>query len=102
MVLDGGGDDPVAGATLAQGPAGALEGEVVGFGAAPGEDDLRGAGAEGGGHRLPGLLDGRLGHPGLGVLPGGVPEGTLEEGQHGLEGLRAQRRRRSVVEVGHA
>ena len=58
VVLDGAGQDTGAGRVgVAAGPVQALDGEVVGLGAAGGEDDLAGAGAERLGEGLAGLLD---------------------------------------------
>ncbi len=58
MVLDGAGEDADTGRIgVPAGPVQALDGEVVGLGAAGGEHDLAGPGAERLGERLPGLLD---------------------------------------------
>ena len=83
---------------LARG-VGALDGQVVGLGAAGGEDDLRGAGPEHRGDPLARLLD-----DGAGGAAGGVqrrrvadPGGLLGEG---LDRGRQHRGGRRVVEVG--
>src|SRR5579875_1021494 len=55
FVLDGRGEDA---ATVWSGEGNAFEGEVVGFGAAGGEDDLVGAAAKDSGDALAGLLEG--------------------------------------------
>ena len=100
VVLDRTGDDPVA-ASLA-GPGRALEGEVVGLGAAGGEDDLARSGAKGSGHALVGLVQPRAGTPAEAVQRGGVAEIVRQERQHGLEGFTPQRSGGGVVEVdGH-
>lgn len=68
VVLDGAGQHPgAAGVGVAAGPVEALHGEVVGLGAAGGEDHLAGACAEGIGEGLSRLLDGTAG-----PAPGGV------------------------------
>lgn len=64
VVLDGAGEDAGAGRVgVAAGPVQALDGEVVGLGAAGGENDLAGAGTERLGERLAGLLDRTPGSP---------------------------------------
>ena len=46
LVLERGGDDPVASPSGPRGTGGALDGQVVGLGPPGGEDDLAGLGAE--------------------------------------------------------
>ena len=73
VVFDGAGEDAGAGRVgVAAGPVQALHGEVVGLGAAGGEDDLAGAGAEGLGEGFTGLLDGAPRSAAGGVEGGGV------------------------------
>ena len=77
----------------------AEEREVVGLGAAAGEDDLLLAGAERRGHLGARLLDGRARLPPQAVQLGRVAVALGEVRQHRLEHLRVDRRRGRVVEV---
>ena len=79
LVLDRGGHDPVAEALLARRSSGSLHGEVVGLGAAVGEDDLARLATEVGRHRLARLFERGLRCPGHGVDARGVPERLGEE-----------------------
>jgi hypothetical protein len=97
VVLDGGGDDPMA-ASLAC-PGGALESQVVGLGAAGGEDDLARLGSDGTCRSLVSLVE-----PGAGPTTGsvqrrGIAELPCQERQHGFEGLGPQRRGGGVVQI---
>ena len=91
-VLDGGGDDPPAGAGEA------AEDGVVGLGGAAGEDDGVGAAAEKGGQGLPGRA--QVLAP---ALAGGVAAGGIAEGRQGVQDrgahLRQGRGRGVVVEI---
>ena len=85
VVLDLCGDEVCAGGQ------GSEQSEVVAFGAAGGEDNFGGSGAEKVGDGIAGVLDG-----GAGVLAGavdraGVGEVGGEEGAHGFDDLREQR-----------
>ena len=100
VVLDAAGDHAVEGGVLrAAGEPGALDGEVVGLGAAGGEDDLGRPGAQGGADPLARLLD-----HGAGRTPGGVQRGGVADHggllHQGLERGRQHGGRRRVVEVG--
>ena len=62
MMFDGGAEDPRACRVFgAAGPVQSLDGQVVGLGAARGEDDLRRVGPGGGGNRFAGVLHGAPG-----------------------------------------
>ena len=74
LVLEGRRHDPVALTGITRSAGGALHREVVGLGAAAGEDDLGRLGAEHGRDLLAGLLQRRLGGPGGGVRARRVPE----------------------------
>ena len=100
MVFDATGDHHAARVVCRDSrPEGPLDGQVVRFRAAAGEDDLRGPGIEGGADPLSGLLD-----EGTGSSPGGVQRtGVAHLGERRgirLEGSRGHRRGRRVVEVG--
>jgi len=84
VVLDGGGDEVVAGVEDAE------EGEVVAFGAAGGEDDLGGAATEEASDGLAGVVDGGACVLALLVDGAGVAEVLEEEGTHGVEDLGEQ------------
>jgi hypothetical protein len=94
VVLDGGGDDgpPV-------GTGCSADGQVVGLGAAPGEDDPPGLDPDHVGEDLPGLLDGPPCVPGHTVGPGGIAERPGQPGQHGRARLGTDRRGGGVIEV---
>ena len=79
MVLDGGGDEVVAGGEDSE------EGEVVALGAAGGEDDLGRAAVEEAGDGLAGVVD--RGSRVLGLLVDGTGVAVVLEieGTHGLE-----------------
>ncbi len=101
MVLDSADDDPApARVGVAAGPEDALDREVVGLGAAGGEDDLRRARAEGRGQLLAGLLD-----PPTRGAAGPVQRRGVAHLTHGLgdggDGVGKHRGRGSVVQVGH-
>ena len=64
LVLDGGDDGAHGAAAVARGQRGAEDAEVVGLGAAGGEDDLVGLGADRLGHLAPGLLQAGARRPG--------------------------------------
>ena len=84
MVLDGGGDD-VLSLLLAQ-LGHTLQGPVVRLGAAGGEVNLLGLGAQTGGNLRPCLLQVALGLLGKAVEAGGVAVLLLEIEGHGPEG----------------
>ncbi|CAM5194500.1 hypothetical protein BLIC30S_01843 [Bacillus licheniformis] len=101
VVLDRTGEDAgAAGVGVAAGPVEALHGEVVGLGAAGGEDDLAGPRAERGGEHLAPFLDGPPGASAGGVQGGGVARDG-EVGGHRLDRLGQHGRGRGVVEVSH-
>ncbi len=101
VVLDGAGEDAGTGRVgVPAGPVQALDREVVGFGAARGEDHLTGARAERGGEGFPRLLDGAPGPPAGGVQRGRVA-GDGQLGGHRLHRLREHRGGGGVVEVNH-
>ena len=79
-------------------PEGALDRQVVGLGAAGGEDHLRRAGAQGLGNRLAGLLDDAPSNAPGGVQGGGVADHGHLRG-HRLDRLGQHRRGRRMVEV---
>ena len=97
MVLDRRGDDSMP-AGLA-GPSGAFEGEVVRLRAAGREDDLARLGVEARRHALVCLVEGGPRLSPERVRAGRVAELLREEGQHRVECLGPERRRRGVVEV---
>ena len=97
VVLDGRGDDPVA-ATLA-GPRPTLEGKIVRLGAARREDDLAGLGVQARGDPLVRLVERRARGAAERMGRARVAERARQERLHRLEDLRANRRRRGVVEV---
>ncbi len=90
-------DDPVA--VRLSGPGRALQGEVVGLGAAGGEDDLASLRVESRRESLMGLIEAGPGGPAERVRRAGVAEGLGQVGQHRVEDLAAERGRRRVVEV---
>ncbi len=101
VVLDGAGQDPGAGRVgVAAGPVQALDGEVVGLRAAGGEDHLAGAGAEGFGEGLAGLLDGAP-CAAAGRVEGGGVAGDAQVRGECLDCLGKHRGGRGVVEVSH-
>ena len=80
---------------------GALDGEVVGFGAATREDDLGRTGPDGSRHPIAGVLDPL---PGLAPEPmdgGGIPEILGEPRDHGLPSLRDDGRSSRIIEIPH-
>ena len=85
VVLDGGGDEVLA--LLLLGVGRAQDGPVVGLGAAAGEVDLVGLGADGAGDGLPGLLHGAGRAESQAVDGGGVAVLLGEPGEHGLPPL---------------
>ena len=98
MVLDGGGDQVPAGVAAAGGDA--ADGEVVGFGAAGGEDDFAGGAFEAGGDGVACVVEQAVGLLGLAVDAGGVAPAVAQDGQHGVEHARVERGGGGVVEVG--
>ncbi len=103
VMLDGAGQDAGAVACrvgVAAGPVQALDREVVGLGAAGGEDDLAGAGAERFREGLAGLLDGAPGSA-AGCVERGSVAGDAQLGGQRLCRLREHGGRRGVVEVSH-
>ena len=99
LVLEPARDHAGPAARVPRGPRRPDDPQVVGLGAAPGEDDLPGGRPELSGDRLPGLLEGVLGDPGGRVGTGGVGEPVGEEGQHRRDGLGPHRRARGMVQV---
>jgi hypothetical protein len=92
-VLDAGGDEVRGfGGVLGRCFKGAEEGEVVAFCAAGGEDDLGGAAVEEAGDLVAGVVDGGAGELTLLMDGAGVAVVLEEEGTHGLEDLREERR----------
>ena len=85
-VLDGGGDEVVAGAQEAE------DGGVVALGAAGVEDDLRLAAVEEGGEDFAGMVDGGAGTLAVEMDGGGVAEVLDPEGTHGLDDVVQERR----------
>ena len=77
----------------------ALEGQVIGLGAAGGEYDLPGFGSQEGGHLLPGVLQSLFGLQAIAVQAGGVAEFFGEIGQHGLQDLWIEGSGGGVVHV---
>jgi len=84
-----------------QGDAG--DAQIVGLGAAGGEDQLAGAGIDGLGDRGTGLLQSLHGQPALLVQRIGIAKAiaiwACQPRQHGLQDLRPQRRRSRIVKV---
>ena len=78
----------------------ALHREVVGLGAAGGEHDLAGLGAEERRDLLPGLLERGLRRPGRRVAAARVAERAPQERRHRRDRLGPHRGGRGVVEVG--
>jgi hypothetical protein len=79
--------------------------EVVRFGAAGGEDDLRRPSAEQGGHLAASGLDGVMGLPPRPMQARGIAEHAVEIGLHGVTHARVEGRGRGVIQVdvvGHA
>ena len=97
VMLDRGGDDPVA-ARLAR-PGRALEGKVVGLGAARCEHDLAGLGVEARRDTVVGVIERGASRPTERVRRTRVAEGLGQEREHGIEDLAADRRGRRVIEV---
>src|SRR5207302_8981203 len=93
MVLDTGGDHVVA---LARQPE---DSQVVRFGAAAGENDLRVPAPEQHRNRLPCALHGRPRFLPVMVDRRGIPEMLAEVGLHGLKNLGQHGRGRVVVEI---
>jgi hypothetical protein len=92
VVLDAGGDKVSGFAGELWASKGAEEGEVVALGAAGGEDDLGGAAVEEAGDAVAGVIDGGAGELALLVDGAGVAVVLEEEGTHGLEYFREERR----------
>src|SRR5439155_8266061 len=81
------------------GEDGALDGVVGRLGAAGGEDDLVGPGADEGGDAGAGRLDGVVGESAGGVGAGGVAVVFGQVGKHRLDDGGVDRRRGVAVEV---
>src|SRR5689334_18726145 len=79
-----------------------MDGGVVSFGAAGGEDEFRGGAAQESGDLMAGLFDGLAGILAGPVGAGGVAIGGGEEGEHRLHNGGVGGRRRVVVEVDHS
>ena len=86
-------------AASAGGRGDGAEGEVVGFGAAAGEDDLVRLRAEYFGDGAAGGVEALAGFAGLGVDAAGVAPGAGEVGQHGVDDARIDGRGGGVIEV---
>ena len=86
VMLDGGGDEVIAGAQDAE------DGGIVALRAAGGENDFGGAAMEERGDLFAGVLDGGAGALAEVVDGGGVAEGLDEKRPHGLKHLGEQRR----------
>ena len=98
FVLGGGGDDVVAFFGIHLGHA--LDGEVVRFGGAAGEDDFARRGADQIGNLLARFIHRLLGHPAeLVIAAGGIAEVLREIGQHRLEDAGVHLRGRVIVEI---
>src|SRR5439155_6933123 len=97
VVLDRGRHDAVP-VRLAR-PGGALEGEVVGFGATRREDDLARLRVEPRGDPLVGLVERRPGTPAERVGRAGIAERVRQVRHHRGEYFGPERRRRGVIEV---
>jgi hypothetical protein len=101
VVLHGAREDPGAGRVgVAAGPVQALHREVVGLGAAGGEDHLARAGTQGVREGFAALLD-RPAGAAAGCVQGGCVAGDGELRGHCLDRLREHRGGRGVVEVCH-
>ena len=87
-----------AGVAAAAGDA--ADGEVVGLGAAGGEDDLAGGAFEAGGDGVACIIEQAVGLLGLAVDAGGVAPTVAQDGQHGVEHAWVERGGGGVVEVG--
>ena len=96
-MLDGTGDQ--VGAGESGGQQHALQGHVVGLGAAAGEDDLAGLGAEQAGDLDPRPIDGLAGLPPLGIEARRIAPKLVEVRPHGLQHPRIGRGGGRVVEV---
>src|SRR6185312_4657675 len=96
-MLDGSGDDVVAASALRIGDA--LDGEVVGFAAATGEDDLSRAAVERARDRLVGAVNRVQALASQRVDAAGIAEELAKIWLHARENLRARGGRRSVIEV---
>ena len=95
-VLGGHGDDVARAAPT-------LDGQVVGFGGAAGEDDLARRRAGQPGDAPAGLLHRLFGFPAEAVAAaGGVAEPGAEIGQHGLQHARVDRRGGLMVQIDQA
>ena len=81
------------------GPRGALEREVVGLGAARGDDDLARLRTEPVRQSLMGVIERGTGRATERVRRTGVPERLGQERQHRVEDLATQGRRRRMVQV---
>ena len=95
-MLDGGGQDVAA---AGMGGQGAVQGGVVAFGAATGEDDFLGVGIEEGGDFGAGLLDFVAGLAAEFVDAGRVAVVVAQEGQHGVNDFRGHAGGGVVVEI---
>ena len=98
VVLESGSDD-MGLALFLHGVGRALNGPVVAFGAAAGEVDFPGLGAQAAGHGLAGLFQGLFGLLAQGVQAGGVAIHFLIKGQHGLQHLGSDSGGGGVVRV---
>ena len=91
-------DDVIAAGAMKLGDA--LDGQIVGFGSAAGEDDLARVGADQAGDLRARVFYGFLGFPPeLVVAAGGVAEFLGEIGQHGVQHARIDSRGRLIVHV---
>ena len=96
MMLDLGGDQmlfPFAGGAI-ENP---FQGHVVGLGAAAGEKDLLGLGADDLSHLLPGLLYGDFGFPAQIIQGGGIAVFLFQIRQHGVQHLGSDAGRGCVI-----
>ena len=93
VVLGGGGDEVIARL------AGAEKGEIVGFGAARGEDELGGAAVEEPGELVSRMVDGGAGALTLLMGGTGIAEAFVEVRAHGLENLGQERGRGVGIEI---
>jgi hypothetical protein len=100
FVLDGRDGHAARRAAGAGGERRSDHGQVVGFGASPGEDHVAGFGAHRGGELAPALLDRGARLPAHAVRGRRVAEGLLaQKRQHGLADLGVNRGRGGVIEV---
>ena len=97
VVLDGAGDDVAAGVLAGLGRA--ADGEVVGFGAAGGEDDLAGLAFEQVGDGLAGVVEQGAGTLRFLVDAAGIAPAVAQDGRHRVEDAGVERGGGGVVEV---